>query len=132
MCSFTSEKLTSWRIYDFIWSERVGISELSFCFQWKEVDILVLHFTRYPACLVYVRNGLRTNRVTFETKKIEEKRPVLSIGRTRTSKGQLPRRVRILVRKGQLTGLVIGRTLIRKGQLQADLYTSTICQTASP
>ena len=25
-----------------------------------EIDTLVLHFTRYPACLVYVRNGPRT------------------------------------------------------------------------
>ena len=77
----------------------------------------MLHFTRYPACLVYVRNGRRTNRITFETKKFEEKHPILSIGRTQTRKGQLPRLVTTLIRKGQLTGLVIGRTLIRKGQL---------------
>ena len=77
----------------------------------------MLHFTRYPACLVYLRNGPRTNRITFETKKIEEKHPILSIGRTWTSKGQLPRLVKILIRKEQLTGLVIERTLIRKGQL---------------
>ena len=69
------------------------------------------------ASLVYVRNGPRTTRITFERNKTEEKRPVLSIGRTRTSKGQLSRLVRTLIRKGQLTGPVIGRTLIRKRQL---------------
>ena len=77
----------------------------------------MLHFTRYPACLVYVRSGPRTNRITFETKKFEEKHPILRIGRTQTRKGQLPKLVTTLIRKGQLTGLVIGRTLIRKGQL---------------
>ena len=56
------------------------------------------------------------NRVTFKRRKIEEKRPVLSTGRTHTSKGQLPRLVRTLIRE-QLPRLVIGGTLIRKGQL---------------
>ena len=42
------------------------------------------------------------NSITFETKKIEEKRPVLTIGKTRRS-------------KEHVAGLVIGRTLIRKG-----------------
>ena len=70
----------------------------------REVDTLVLDFTRYPVCLVCVRNGPKTNRITFETKKIEEKWPVLSIWRTRTS-------------KGHVAGLVIGRTLTREGHL---------------
>ena len=48
------------------------------------------------------------NRVTFETRKIEEKRPTLSTG---TSKEQLPRLVRTQIRKGQLPGLLIGGTL---------------------
>ena len=71
---------------------------------YRKVDTLVLDFTRYPVCLVCVRNGPRTNRITFETKKIEEKWPVLSIGRTRTS-------------KGHVADLVIGRTLTREGHL---------------
>ena len=65
---------------------------------------LVLDFTRYPVCLVWVRNRARTNSITCETKKIEEKRPVLSIGKTRRS-------------KEHVAGLVIGKTLIRKGHL---------------
>ena len=71
---------------------------------YREVDTLALDFTRYPVCLVCVRNGPRTNRITFETKKIEGKWPVLSIGRTRTS-------------KGHVAGLIIGRTLTGKGRL---------------
>lgn len=63
---------------------------------------------KYPVCLVCVRNGLRANRITFETKKVEEKRLILSIGRTRTSKGPL---------LGRIPLLVIGRNLIRKGHL---------------
>ena len=86
---------------------------------YREVDELVLDFTRYPVCLVCVRNGPKTNRITFETKKIEKKRPVLSIGRTRTSKGHVAGLVigRTLIREGHLPGPVIGRTLRKEGQL---------------
>ena len=64
----------------------------------------MLDYTRYPVCLVYVRKGPRISSTTFETEKIEGKRPELSIGRTRK-------------REGQLAGLVIGRTMISEGHL---------------
>ena len=43
-----------------------------------------------------VRKKQAQNRITLETKKMEEKCPVLSIGRTRTRKGQLPRLITLI------------------------------------
>ena len=105
--STSVEKLTSWRIYEFWTSLEIATNcslWASFRFQCKEVDTLVLDYTKYPVCLVYVRKGPRINSTTFETEKIEGKRPVLTIGRTRK-------------REGQLAGLVIGRTMISEGYL---------------
>ena len=59
------------------------------------------------------------NSITFETKKIEEKRPVLTIGKTRRS-------------KEHVAGLVIGRTLIRKGHYLECPPMPVIGRTASP
>ena len=79
-----------------------------------------------------VRKKRAQNRVTFERRKIEEKLPVLSTRRTRTSKGQLSRLVRTLIRKGQLPGVVIGGTLSPKEHLPGRLPIPVIGRTLSP
>ena len=89
--SYFHREFDSCWIYKFISSERVWISDWLFFVNSVQRSWHTCAGLYKVPSMPSVHNSSRTNRITFETKKIEEKRAVLSIGRTRVqAKGTSP------------------------------------------